>query len=41
MSGALGPDELAERLQDVHVLGIRSKMQVSRSCHSCFVPHMY
>ncbi len=31
VSGALGPEELAERLKDVHVLGIRSKMQASRA----------
>lgn len=28
MAGALSTEELAEKLKDVHVLGIRSKMQV-------------
>ena len=28
VAGALTPEELAEKLRDVHVLGIRSKMQV-------------
>jgi hypothetical protein len=28
VAGALSPEELAEKIRDVHVLGIRSKMQV-------------
>ena len=28
LPGALTPEELEERIQDVHVLGIRSKMQL-------------
>ncbi len=31
MSGALSPTELIKRLQDVHVLGIRSKTQVTQA----------
>ena len=27
--GALTPDELEERIKDIHVLGIRSKMQLT------------
>ncbi len=30
-SGALAPEELEERIKDVHVLGIRSKMQLPGS----------
>ena len=28
MAGALTPEELVDKIRDVHVLGIRSKMQV-------------